>query len=97
MILDFSIAENYLLGHEREPSWGGGLTLDRQALLGNAADMIRRYDVRVGQRDARSLAGTLSGGNQQKLVVARAMDSVPRLLVACQPTRGLDVAASRCV
>jgi simple sugar transport system ATP-binding protein len=59
--------------------------------------MVKRYDVRMGSRDSRTPARALSGGNQQKVVVARAMDSHPRLVVACQPTRGLDVSATRFV
>ncbi len=97
MILDFSIAENYLLGHEREPTWGGGVTLRPQTLLRRAQAMVQRYDVRGGTQGGDAPGGALSGGNQQKVVFARAMDSGPRLLVACQPTRGLDVEASRFV
>jgi simple sugar transport system ATP-binding protein len=97
LILDFTVAENYLLGHEWSPEWGGGLLLRPALLLAQAEAMIRRYDVRAGQRGPQNLARALSGGNQQKIVFARAMDSVPRLLIACQPTRGLDVEASRFV
>ena len=97
MILDFSIAENYLLGHEREAAWGGGVTLSPQTLLRRAQTMVQRYDVRGGTQGGTAPGGALSGGNQQKVVFARAMDSGPRLLVACQPTRGLDVEASRFV
>jgi ABC-type uncharacterized transport system ATPase subunit len=97
LILDFNLAENYLLGHENELAWGGGLTLNPSLLLARAAQMIPRYDVRVGQRGPTTPARTLSGGNQQKIVFARAMDSAPRLLVACRPTRGLDVEAARFV
>ncbi|HLJ54434.1 MAG TPA: ABC transporter ATP-binding protein [Chthonomonadaceae bacterium] len=97
LALDFTVAENYLLGHETMRSWGGGLLLDARRIGERANAMIRRYDVRMGARDARAVARGLSGGNQQKVVVARAMDGGPRLLVACQPTRGLDVAASQFV
>lgn len=97
MILDFDLGENYLLGHEQERDWGGGVTLNRDILYARAASMIQQYDVRVGLEGAAAVARTLSGGNQQKVVIARAMDSGPRLLVACQPTRGLDVEASRFV
>lgn len=48
MILDFSIAENYLLGHEQNPLWGGGLLLDRDTLLSRTQLMVQRYDVRGG-------------------------------------------------
>src|SRR5262249_42786123 len=62
-----------------------------------AAEMIRAYDVRLGERDATAPGRALSGGNQQKVVFARAMDCQPRLLVACQPTRGLDRGATEFV
>ena len=94
MVMDFSIAENYLLGHENAPEWGGGAVLHASRLLTRATRMIQDYDVRMGSRDANSSARNLSGGNQQKVVIARAMDSEPCLLVACQPTRGLDRGAT---
>ena len=97
LILDFTIAENFLLGHERDPTWGGGVRLDPQAMRTHAGSMIERYRVRTGRQGADALAHTLSGGNQQKVVVARAVESHPRLLVAVQPTRGLDVEAARFV
>lgn len=97
VVLDFSLAENFLLGHERQPEWGGGRLLDYARMVERAAGMILRYDVRVGAQGAATAMRSLSGGNQQKVVVARAMESAPRLLVACQPTRGLDVEASRFV
>jgi simple sugar transport system ATP-binding protein len=94
LVLDFDIAENYLLGHETDIVWGGGALLSLPAIRQRAEAMIRRYDVRAGLSGAAAPARTLSGGNQQKLVVARALDAEPRLVVACQPTRGLDVRAS---
>ena len=97
LILDFTIAENFLLGHELQPEWGGGVVLERRRLRARASDLISHYSVRVGPQEALTPARNLSGGNQQKVVVARAMEGDPRLLVACQPTRGLDVEASRFV
>lgn len=97
MILDFDLAENFLLGHERRHEWGGGGVISRQRILGLTTEMIRRYDVRAGHGGAPTLARNLSGGNQQKVVVARAMESQPRLLIASQPTRGLDVNAAEFV
>lgn len=94
MVMEFSIAENYMLGHENAPEWGGGPILRATRLFTRATQMIKDYDVRMGSRDANSLARNLSGGNQQKVVIARAIDSEPCLLVACQPTRGLDRGAT---
>lgn len=97
LILDFDVAENYLLGHAREPAWGGGPRLNQQTIYTRATNMIQRYDVRIGFTGATTPVSSLSGGNQQKLIFARAMDTGLRLLVACQPTRGLDVHAARFV
>ncbi len=97
LALDFSVAENYLLGHETDRAWGGGPLLHSALMTARANAMIDAYDVRLGTRDSRLTTRTLSGGNQQKVVIARALDGSPRLLIACQPTRGLDVEASRFV
>lgn len=97
MMPEFSLVENYLLGSEANTERGGGtfLNLNRANQLAN--EMLSQYDVRVGNRDATVLAKNLSGGNQQKVVFARAIASDPCLIVACQPTRGLDIEASRYV
>lgn len=97
MILDFTVMENYLLGHEQQTEWGGGPLLRTKIVLERTEAMLKRYRVRVGDRGAIAAARTLSGGNQQKVVVARALDGRPKLLVACQPTRGLDVGAAEFV
>ncbi len=97
LVMDFTIAEDLLLGHERERKCGGGLFLRRRAMQARADTAIKTYDIRGGLLGARQSVQTLSGGNQQKIVVARAIESAPRLLVASQPTRGLDVEASEFV
>ncbi|MCS6776058.1 MAG: ABC transporter ATP-binding protein [Chloroherpetonaceae bacterium] len=97
LVLDFDIAENYLLGHEDCEDWGGGWVLKPAVMFRRAAEMVQRYDVRTGFRGVPTPVRDLSGGNQQKVVFARAMESRPRFVVACQPTRGLDVEATRFV
>lgn len=93
LVLDFSIEENLLLGRQRDRRFGGGRHIDGSVTGATAADVIRRHGIRAA--GTRAPAFSLSGGNQQKLVVARALAGAPRLLVAVQPTRGLDVTATR--
>jgi simple sugar transport system ATP-binding protein len=69
--------------------------LRRGAIRRNAEQLLQEYDVRPPDPDA--ILGHLSGGNQQKVVVARECSSEPRALIASQPTRGLDVGASEFV
>jgi ABC-type uncharacterized transport system ATPase subunit len=91
LVLDFSLAENFAL-HEfdkRPNSRFGWLRPGR--LVQRAAQLIAEYDVRGGR--PHTPARSLSGGNQQKVVVAREVGADPRLLIAAQPTRGLDVGA----
>jgi ABC-type uncharacterized transport system ATPase subunit len=91
LVLDFSLAENVVLhDYDRKPisrhHW-----LDRDAMTARAAEWIQLYDVRGG--GPATPASALSGGNQQKVVLAREIQSNPRVLIAAQPTRGLDVGA----
>jgi simple sugar transport system ATP-binding protein len=95
LVLDFSIAENMILGRQREPTCCGGRTLDLRCMAVKGEMAVREHRIRAGGGDV--IARTLSGGNQQKVVLARALDGQPRLLVAMQPTRGLDVEATRFV
>jgi ABC-type uncharacterized transport system ATPase subunit len=91
LVLDFTIAENIALGrHHREPySRRGHLRLD--AMREHADRLIDENDLKPRDPDAE--ARHLSGGNQQKLIVAREFDCSPALLVASQPTRGVDIGA----
>ncbi|MFU8795136.1 MAG: heme ABC transporter ATP-binding protein, partial [Dethiobacteria bacterium] len=75
----------------REPYSSKGL-LDWSFIYEHAENVIRDFDIRAGE-GADSLARSLSGGNQQKAIVGREIDSNPDLLIAVQPTRGLDVGA----
>jgi simple sugar transport system ATP-binding protein len=95
LILDFTIAENLLLGRQRDRRFGGGWILDLKRLAQLGDRVVQEYRIRAGGGD--TVAGTLSGGNQQKVVIARAMEGHPRLVIAMQPTRGLDVGATEYV
>jgi simple sugar transport system ATP-binding protein len=91
LVLDFSLAENIALhDYDRRPSSRLGWLFPRR-LIERAARLIREFDVRGGGPMTR--AGALSGGNQQKVIIAREVDRDPRVLIAAQPTRGLDVGA----
>jgi ABC-type uncharacterized transport system ATPase subunit len=91
LVLDFSIAENMSLHDFRdEPNARFGW-LRPSALVEHARRLIGEFDVRGGGPE--TAADALSGGNQQKVILAREIDRDPRILVAAQPTRGLDVGA----
>ncbi|MES1248032.1 MAG: ABC transporter ATP-binding protein [Actinomycetota bacterium] len=91
LVLEFSLAENIALhDYDKEPASRFGW-LNPGALLRQAAKMLHDFDVRGG--GPRTRAGALSGGNQQKVVLAREIERNPQVLIAAQPTRGLDVGA----
>jgi general nucleoside transport system ATP-binding protein len=91
LVLEYSIAENLALHDYRAaPASRFGWLFPRR-LVERARALIREFDVRGGGPTTR--AGGLSGGNQQKVVLAREIDRDPRVLIAAQPTRGLDVGA----
>ena len=91
LVLDFTLAENLALREYREPPISNHGLLSVGQMKERARTLLREYDVRGGDPD--TLASALSGGNQQKVAVAREIASNPRLLIAHQPTRGLDVGA----
>ncbi|MCG7286442.1 ABC transporter ATP-binding protein [Cellulomonas sp. ACRRI] len=89
VVADFSVAENLILDlYDRAP-FARGISLDPKKVLENAERRTVEFDVRTPSTEAH--AGTLSGGNQQKVVLAREMSRPLRLFIASQPTRGLDV------
>jgi simple sugar transport system ATP-binding protein len=95
LVLNFSLAENLALrDYRREPASRFGWLRPR-VLVARAREILREFDVRGGGPE--TPASSLSGGNQQKVVVAREVSRDPRLLVASQPTRGLDVGATEFV
>ncbi len=89
LLLDYSIADNLILG--RQHHFAGLFAIDRAKVAANAAQQIATFDIRppVASLPARAL----SGGNQQKIVIAREMGRAFRVLLAAQPTRGVDVGA----
>jgi simple sugar transport system ATP-binding protein len=89
LVKEFTVAENLVLNmYDTEP-FGTRFVLHRDAIAESAADRVRRFDVRTPS--PQSAVATLSGGNQQKVIVARELTRPLTLLVAAQPTRGLDV------
>lgn len=92
LVLDFSLAGNMVLkSYYHEPYSRRGV-LNDEVIQEHADKVIKLFDVRSG-RGSLSLAKQLSGGNQQKAIVGREIDMNPELLIAVQPTRGLDVGA----
>lgn len=91
LILSFSLAENMQLREVAKTPFSRRGWLTRAAARARAQQLIAEFDVRPPVIDA--VAGSLSGGNQQKVILAREMSRNPELLVAVQPTRGLDVGA----
>jgi simple sugar transport system ATP-binding protein len=91
LVLEFSIAENIALHDYAKPPTARLGWLFPRRMVERARTLIREFDVRGGGPYTR--AGSLSGGNQQKLVAAREIDRDPKVLIAAQPTRGLDVGA----
>src|SRR5690606_2430354 len=88
LIPGFTLAANLLLGNlHRSPGW-----IDWQAVRTATTDMIARHDIHAGGADA--IADTLSGGNQQKFVLARTLARRPDILAVEEPTRGLDFRAT---
>src|SRR3954453_6333381 len=95
MLLDATLWENRILGHKTRPPAAKGWFIDRKAARADPERVMRDYDVRAPGTD--TLAVALSGGNQQKLIVGREMESHPRLLIAAHPTRGVDVGAQAAI
>ncbi len=91
LVLDFTLAENLALREYRHPPLSRHGWLSVRTMRSRANELLAEYDVR--NRDADLPASSLSGGNQQKVCIAREIASNPKLLIAHQPTRGLDVGA----
>ncbi|EFB75748.1 ABC transporter ATP-binding protein [Subdoligranulum variabile] len=92
LVLDYTLADNLVLQRYWQPQFQNHGFIKKGAVLSYAERLIEQYDVRSGQ-GAQTIARSMSGGNQQKAIIAREVDKDPDLLVAVQPTRGLDVGA----
>ncbi|GGI72511.1 ABC transporter ATP-binding protein [Deinococcus wulumuqiensis] len=92
LVLEMSTAENFILGEQDRAPFAGPLgLLNLDVIEQNARDLSEKYDVRP--RSTTLPAGRYSGGNAQKIIVAREMRKGPKILVASQPTRGVDIGA----
>jgi ABC-type uncharacterized transport system ATPase subunit len=89
LVGSFSVAENLVLDLYNRRPFASGVNLNRSEISQNAAARIEEFDVRTGS--PATPAGTLSGGNQQKIILAREVGREHKVLIASQPTRGLDV------
>jgi general nucleoside transport system ATP-binding protein len=91
LVTAFAASESAILGYQRDPGYCRWLLLIRQKLLRHCALLMERFDVRPQAPMLRS--ANFSGGNQQKLIVARELDREPKVLLIGQPTRGVDIGA----
>ena len=89
LVGDFTLEENFMTDGSFSRPWTNGLSIDFPSREATSADLIERFDIRTPS--ATTLASKLSGGNQQKVVVARELTRDLKLFVAAQPTRGVDV------
>jgi simple sugar transport system ATP-binding protein len=88
VIKDFSVMQNTVFGYQRRVKNRWGL-LDMKAIASRCAHLLQAFDVRPSNPDLR--IGLLSGGNQQKVVIAREVSAAPKLMLVGQPTRGVDI------
>ncbi len=91
LITSFDASESAILGWQYEDELGKGFKLNREAVIANCKKEMQDFDVRPADPLLRS--GKFSGGNQQKIILAREMSSNPDLLIVGQPTRGVDIGA----
>ena len=92
LVLDYTLAYNAVLQSYFTPRFQTNGFLKKAEIKDYALHLIKRFDIRSG-RGAETIARSMSGGNQQKIIVGREIDRDPHLLIAVQPTRGLDVGA----
>ncbi len=91
LVLPFTVKENMILGSQRDSDYHRGLVMDYRKVEDNARRLVEEFDVRP--RNIELTGEMLSGGNQQKVILAREVSRKPEVLIALQPTRGLDIGA----
>jgi simple sugar transport system ATP-binding protein len=91
LVTAFSAAENAILGYQHEKAFGSGPFLSPRAIAAHAREAFAAYDVRPP--DPALKTANFSGGNQQKIVLAREIERAPKVLLVGQPTRGVDIGA----
>jgi simple sugar transport system ATP-binding protein len=91
LIIPFAARESAILGYHEEPTYNGAIILRRAAVAARFRQQVTEYDIRPG--DGALPTSAFSGGNQQKIVLARELDRHPDLLLVGQPTRGVDIGA----
>ncbi len=92
LVLDFTLEENFILHHYKETPFSKNGFLNHKEITSHAEELEIEFDVRTAS-GVKSVARGMSGGNQQKAIIAREIRSNPHILLAVQPTRGLDVGA----
>ena len=95
LVGEMTIRDNLLLGRQDEPRFSGRVFLKRGSIERESERLVRDFGIEPADPDMR--AGLLSGGNQQKTVAARELSRNPEIVVASQPTRGLDIGAARLI
>ncbi|MEL7610473.1 MAG: ABC transporter ATP-binding protein [Bacillota bacterium] len=91
LVMQFSVKENLIMGLHREKKYASGIVTKEKSIQEHARYLVKEFDVRPAEIEY--IAGSLSGGNQQKVILAREVDRDPSVLIAIQPTRGLDIGA----
>lgn len=91
LVLDLSVEDNLILENFHHEPFSKGGVLNRKNINEHATELMEKFDIRP--REPKYFAGSLSGGNQQKVIIAREITNNPIVLIAAQPTRGLDVGA----
>ena len=92
MVLDFTLEDNIILQTYYRPPFSKGGVLKRDQIRSYARKLIEQFDVRSAH-GASTIVRSMSGGNQQKAIIAREIDRSPQVSIVAQPTRGLDVGA----